>query len=419
MKSAVKDKTLHLLLYWALLIVGVYFFFLGLVRGKTFLAPVAVAAILAMVILPVANWFEHRGMKRVWAALCADLLILFFFAVLTGLLAFQVKRFTEEWPTMKQKLEPKITQLQQYISEKTGLTMEEQKQKVQETVQGAASSGGSGQAAGAGKNDQQAGQNQSQQQLSEQPQEQTASKGQQAGQDGGLMAKASSFIVKFLGFIGTCMLVLVYIFFFLLYRKKFKDSLVRMAPDDQRAKTSAMIAHAAEVSQSYLFGRLIEIVFVAIVYSTGLLISGVQNAILISILGAVLILIPYLGNVIAYVLALGFALFSGGEMGQVIGVTVTFGLTQFIETYTLEPYLVGGKVNLNPVATILVVVLGNVLWGVVGMLVAIPALGIVKVIFDNVPVLNPLGYLLGEEDTDGESGGMFDKAMDWIKDKFR
>jgi predicted PurR-regulated permease PerM len=409
MKSPAKIKSLHLLLYSTLLIVGVYFFFLGLVRGKSFLAPIAVAAILAMVILPVANWFEHKGMKRVWAALCADLLILFFFAVLTGILAFQVKRFSKEWPSMQQKLEPKINQLQQYISEKTGLTIEEQKQKIQETVQGAASSGGSGQSAGAGKSEQQAGQDQPQQQAS----------GQTQGPDGGLMANAGSFIMKFIGFIGTCMLVLVYILFFLLYRKKFKDSLIRMAPADQKAKTGTLIANAAEVSQNYLFGRLIEIVFVAIVYSIGLLLSGVQNAILISILGAVLILIPYLGNVIAYVLALGFALFSGGDMGQVIGVTITFGLTQFIETYTLEPYLVGGKVNLNPVATILVVVLGNALWGVVGMLVAIPALGIAKVIFDNVPVLNPLGYLLGEEDTDGESGGMFDKAMDWVKDKFR
>ena len=366
-----------------------------------------------MVILPVANWFEHKGMKRVWAALCADLLILFFFAVLTGILAFQIKRFSEEWPSMQRKLEPKINQLQQYISEKTGLTIQEQKQKIQESIKGAPSSGGSEQTAAAGKSDQQARQDQPQQQDSGQTQ------GQQTSTGGGLMAKAGSFIMKFIGFVGTSLLVLVYIFFFLLYRKKFKDSLIRIAPDDTSKKTGAIIANAAEVSQNYLFGRLIEIVFVAIVYSIGLLISGVQNAILISILGAVLILIPYLGNVIAYVLALGFALFSGGGMGQVIGVTVTFGLTQFIETYTLEPYLVGGKVNLNPVATILVVVLGNALWGVVGMLVAIPALGIVKVIFDNVPVLNPLGYLLGEEDTDGESSGMFDKAMHWVTDKFR
>ncbi|MBU1820005.1 MAG: AI-2E family transporter [Bacteroidetes bacterium] len=413
MKSPVNNKTLHLLLYSTLLIVGVYFFFLGLVRGKSFLAPIAVAAILAMVILPVANWFEHKGMKRVWAALCADLLILFFFAVLTGILAFQIKRFSEEWPSMQRKLEPKINQLQQYISEKTGLTIQEQKQKIQESIKGASSSGGSEQTAAAGKSDQQARQDQPQQQDSGQTQ------GQQTSTGGGLMAKAGSFIMKFIGFVGTSLLVLVYIFFFLLYRKKFKDSLIRIAPDDTSEKTGAIIANAAEVSQNYLFGRLIEIVFVAIVYSIGLLISGVQNAILISILGAVLILIPYLGNVIAYVLALGFALFSGGGMGQVIGVTVTFGLTQFIETYTLEPYLVGGKVNLNPVATILVVVLGNALWGVVGMLVAIPALGIAKVIFDNVPVLNPLGYLLGEEDTDGESVGMFDKAMHWVTDKFR
>ncbi len=397
-----------MLLCTTLLIVGLYFLFSGLVKGKSFLAPVAVAAILAMVVLPVANWFERKGMKRVWASLSADLLIILFFAVLTGVLAYQVKRFSEDWPQMKQKLEPKINNLQQYIAEKTGLSIEEQQQKLPGSLLGNASSGSS---------QTQSGQQQSQNQSATQSQQ---SQGSGSG-GGSMMAKAGSFIMQFLSLIGTSLITLVYIFFFLLYRKKFKDSIIKMAPNDKRETTSSIISSAAQVSQSYLFGRMIEIVILSIVYSIGLLISGVQNAILISILAAVLVLIPYLGNIIGYLLALSFALLSGGSMSQVIGVTVTFGLTQFIETYTLEPYLVGGKVNLNPVVTILVVVLGNALWGIVGMLVAIPALGIVKVIFDHVPVLNPLGYLFGEEDTsEGDDGpSAFDKAKDWATDKLK
>lgn len=405
-----KSKAFTILAYFTLLVLALFFFFWGLVKGKAFLAPLAVAAVLAMVVLPVANWFEHKGMKRGWSSFMAVLSILFFFGVLAGILAFQVKSFSEDWPKMKQKLEPKVNDLQNFIAEKTGISVTEQKQKLPDSLRGGSSSGsGGGQQAQASDSQSQQGQSQ----------EQSGSQSPQSG-GGSMMSKAGSFLMKFIELVSTSLLTIVYVFFFLLYREKFKKSIIKMVPEGRQNSTRDVISNAAKVSQNYLFGRLILVVILSIAYSIGLLISGVQQAILISILAAVLTLIPYIGNIIGYGLALAMALFSGGSATQALGVTLTFSIAQFLETYLLEPFIIGNKVNINPIFTIIVVVLGNAIWGVVGMLIAIPVLGIAKVIFDHIPVLQPLGYLFGEEDiSDDSSPSYFDKIKEWATNKFK
>jgi len=94
-----------------------------------------------------------------------------------------------------------------------------------------------------------------------------------------------------------------------------------------------------------------------------------------------------------------------------------------VESYILEPYIVGDRVNLNPVVTIIVVVLGGAVWGIVGMLIAIPALGVAKVVFDNIPSLRPLGYLFGSEDIssedDQDKDNLLSRLKGWAMQRFR
>ena len=400
----------RILFYLTLLVVFLYFFFLGLTKAKAFLAPLAVAALLAMVILPLARWFERKGVKRGWAALFSDLVIVLFFGILAGVLSFEAKSFAEDWPKIKKQLEPKVTQLQQFIHDKTGIPVAEQIEKVTEPVLGESSSVGSGQA--------------EQPEQARQPEEkqgqQSTNTTAQSQEGSSMLFKAGSFIMKFLGFLATALLTLVYIFFFLLYRDKFTKSIIKLVPGENKGKTKKVITDSVRVSQNYLLGKLALCVLIAILYSIGLSISGLKHAIIIAVLASILTLIPYLGNIIGFGLALAMAFISGGSTTTLVGVTLTFGITQFLETYTLEPYVVGGKVNLNPIITIIVVVLGNAVWGVVGMLIAIPALGIAKVIFDHIPALHPLGYLFGQEGTEDSNGDdPLNKVKHWAQNKFK
>ncbi len=84
-------------------------------------------------------------------------------------------------------------------------------------------------------------------------------------------------------------------------------------------------------------------------------------------------------------------------MNLLLGIVVTYGIIQFIQTYLLEPLVVGREVEINPIATIAGLVAGELLWGIPGMVLAIPVLGICKIVFDNIENLKPFGYLIGEE----------------------
>ncbi len=439
-------KARQILLYSTLFIVLLFCFFWGLPKAKAFLAPVSVAALLAMVVLPLSQWLEKKGLNRGWSSLLSDLLILVFFGLMGWVLTAQVKSLAKDWPEIKERVIPKVEQLQQYIAEKTGISEQQQDQKISEQVPGnildskqeqqkqnAQESDTSSTKASSGlatDSTQQGTEQQEKQQLPPQRDgnapENAGNKQAPGGGDtsGGstIISSAGSFLMKLVGFLGTFLLTFVYIFFFLLYRNKFKQSILKMVPDENREKTKKVLSDSSRLSQNYLAGRLILIVFLAILYSAGLSISGVKHAILISVLAALLSLIPYIGNLIGFFLAIGMAFFSGSGLSGAAGVAITFAVAQFVESYILEPYIVGDKVGLNPVVTILVVVLGEAVWGVVGMLIAIPALGIIKVICDHIPVLKPLGYLLGNEDIGGkdkDKSNIFTKTKKWATNKFR
>src|SRR5690606_10976306 len=107
---------------------------------------------------------------------------------------------------------------------------------------------------------------------------------------------------------------------------------------------------------------------------------GLKHALFISLIAALFSLIPYVGNIIGLVLAIAMSFLSQGDTGQIIGILIVFSIAQFVESYFLEPFIVGAEVDLNPVIVIVGVVLGGIVWGVMGMILAIPLLGICKVV---------------------------------------
>ncbi len=65
---------------------------------------------------------------------------------------------------------------------------------------------------------------------------------------------------------------------------------------------------------------------------------------------------------------------------MIMGILITYALVQFIQSYIIEPLVVGSEVNINPLFTIIAIVLGEAVWGVPGLILAIPLLGIFKII---------------------------------------
>ncbi|HSI75935.1 MAG TPA: AI-2E family transporter [Lunatimonas sp.] len=399
-----ENKLLRILLYFTLIIVSLTLFFWGIFTAKSFLAPLTVAALLTMVVLPVSKWLEKKRVSRGFSAFLSTSLILTFFLMIIGVVAWQINIFTKEWPQIKKRIDPKIEQFQEFVEDKTGISPQEQKETIFGSKQSQSKENSS--------NSESTTKESAQKPATEQQEPSSLS-----GVDGSTMESIGGYAMSFFGVFGNFLLTFIYVFFFLLYRKKFTSSVMKMAPDNQQSQTRETINEIIHISQNYLSGRLLLILFLAILYTIGLSVSGIEQAILISVLAAVLSLMPYVGNILGFGLAVAMAFISGSGLNGVIGVSLTFGIAQFVESYILEPYIVGDKVNINPVFTIIVVVLGGAVWGVIGMLIAIPALGMLKVVFDRIPSLQPLGYLFGGEDIGDDQPGFFDKLVSWAKEK--
>ena len=134
-----------------------------------------------------------------------------------------------------------------------------------------------------------------------------------------------------------------------------------------------------------------------IMYSIGFSIVGVKYAVLFAIICGLLEIIPFIGNLTGTLLAILMVIIQGGGAGMVLGVVITYLIVQFLQTYLLEPLVVGAEVNINPLFTIIILVVGELIWGIPGMVLAIPLLGIIKIICDHIPSLKPYGYLIGSD----------------------
>jgi predicted PurR-regulated permease PerM len=439
--QATNGKNFKIILVIFLITGSLYFIINGLVLGKTFLVPVVTAIILSMLMSPVAAKFQQWGLARGWAVFLSDLIVVAFIAFMVFLLVAQANRIAGNWPEIESRLQPKIEQAQDYLSSK--LRMENlggQQPEEQGQQQPAQQSGQQQpQQQSQPQDEQQLPPSQQQLQQSEQDQQQQNNQNgsqQQSGQEGNaqqgqqqssplsfnpemIRNQLTGIVSNVFSFLTNLLLMLVYIFFFMYYSEKFKKAVTGLVKEEKRAKTRKIMEESSKTAQNYLFGRFLLITILAVLYMIGFSLAGLEYAIFVALLGALFSLLPYVGNIIALFLALGMSFMSGGgDTGQLIAIVVIFSVIQFVESYLLEPFIVGHEVDVNPVMVIVGVVLGEMIWGVMGMILAIPLLGILKVILDRTESLRPLGYFLDERGISSNGGGGFkEKVMKWVGKK--
>ncbi len=147
----------------------------------------------------------------------------------------------------------------------------------------------------------------------------------------------------------------------------------------------------------YIIGLLIEMLVVFALNSTGFLIVGIQYAFFLALVAALLNLIPYIGMLVAniFCMVITFVLSESGY--DVLWVGAILAVVQFIDNNFLMPLIVGSKVKINALATLLGVLVGGALCGISGMFLSIPGLAVLKVIFDRVDSLKPYGLILGDD----------------------
>ncbi|MBC7440305.1 MAG: AI-2E family transporter, partial [Flavobacterium sp.] len=215
----------------------------------------------------------------------------------------------------------------------------------------------------------------------------------------------------------TTILVLVYFVFLLYYRNHIKNFLIKITKSDQQEEMQQVIFSATHISQQYLIGLSKMIFLLWIMYGIGFSIIGVENALFFAVLCGVLEIVPYVGNITGTIVTILFAAFHGGNPTLLIGIVITYGIVQFIQGWILEPLILGPQVKINPLFTIIVLVLGELLWGIPGVILAIPLTAILKIVCDHIEPLKPYGFLIGEIETPKKEIGLVKKIKKIIKPK--
>lgn len=200
-----------------------------------------------------------------------------------------------------------------------------------------------------------------------------------------------------LGTLSVVFLLPVYIFLILLYKSLILNFLYEVFAEENSKQVGEILGQTKMAIQSYMVGLLLEALIVAALNSTALLILGVDYAILLGVIGAILNMIPYIGGLIAIALPVLMATVTKDGFSTQLGIIIAYAIIQFIDNNILVPRIVSSKVQINALVSIFVVLLGGALWGVSGMFLSIPTVAILKIIFDRVEGMKPWGKLLGDE----------------------
>jgi predicted PurR-regulated permease PerM len=334
----------------SVIILGLLGFFFILWLGQSILVPLTFAGIISILLNPLVNFFVGKGINRVIAISIAIVLLVI---VVSGILLFigsQVSMFSDSWPQLKLKFNILLHDTLKWVSE----TFNIGKSKVNAWI--------------------------------------NERKSESLNDAGGMIGDTVSTVT---GMLINIFLLPVYIFLFLFYKPLLLSFVAQVFATDKRSAVAEVLFNTKSLIQNYLVGLLIEMVIVATMNSVALLIIGIDYAIMLGVIGAILNLIPYIGGVVAISLPMTMALITDTPFDAVL-VLIAYLVIQLIDNNFLVPKIVASKVKVNALVSIVVVLIGGALWGVAGMFLSIPITAILKVVFDKIPHLKPVGFLIGD-----------------------
>lgn len=186
-------------------------------------------------------------------------------------------------------------------------------------------------------------------------------------------------------------------FLLLLYRMRIKKFFEMIASKNHQENIHTIARKSFSILPRYMLGMMFVIGIMSVINSFGFWIIGVPSPLFWGIMVALLNVIPYVGPFIGFGTVVLFSLMVAGPTVALFAIGM-FLVAQFIDNNFLTPVVAGGQISINPLASIIAIFVWGMLWGVIGMVLALPILGLIKIICDTIPKLQPIGYLLGDKD---------------------
>ncbi|MEY2793811.1 MAG: hypothetical protein RJA76_1803 [Bacteroidota bacterium] len=322
---------------------------LGMIWLKDILVLLASALVLSLLLLPITAWLERKGLPRAISILIVLVIASLLLIGGVTLLTIQIADIASDWPMYVQKFETYISSIQSFLSK--NLNISRKKQMLEVT-------------------------NQTLNLLK--------NSGVILGTTFGTMLHVLTNLI----------LIPIFIFFILYYRSFFASFLHQVFPKIEEIEMQNLLRKIGGVVQSYLQGLLLVMLIAGTLNIIGFWWIGVDYFIFFGILTGVFLLIPYVGIWVAASLPVLLCLITLSP-NHAIAVVAWVAAVQFIEANFITPMIIGSKVSMNPMVAMIALLLGETIWGIQGLILALPLAAILKVIFDFVPALNAYGFLLG------------------------
>jgi predicted PurR-regulated permease PerM len=323
----------------------------GLHALEGILIPLVFAILFSVLLFPLVQRLENWGVPRVLAIVICLVLALALVLGLGYVISMQIRSFAEVVPKFVERSTVYVDSLRTLLDEKFNIDRRQQGAEVEKYLNKAMAQGGT---------------------------------------------IVTSTLLATTSTLTDVFLVLLFGFFFLLYRDFFRSFFYKAFEDTRKSKIDSVMEGIYTVVKDYLAGLVLVILIIGTMMTVGLLILGIDYAVFFGFFGACLVLIPYFGISLGSLLPAAYALVTDDNPLKALAVIGVFLFVQMLEGNFITPYIVGSKVSINPLAAIVVLLLWENVWGLPGLILALPMTAIIKVIFDAVDSLKPYGFLIGE-----------------------
>lgn len=336
-----EHRTFNPLDYTFKLLVILFILVTVIILAKDIIVPILISGMLTIVLQPLVKRLEKW--IPTWLAITLTLIFTFLFITALGWLAIsQVSALVKDLPDLELKFNTLVDRVSSTLQATFNMSAREQNQLLKNSL---------------------------------------ANLGSYAT---GLFTATTSFI-------SLLVQIPIYVFLFLIYRDKFKSFILAFIADEQEITWKGEIE---DVIQGYTSGLLMVTAIVAILNSVGLLILGIEHAVFFGVLSGILTIIPYVGIFIGGTLPVLMALLTKDSLWYALGVIIIFSIVQFLEGNFITPRITGSKVSINALAAIVALLVGGKILGIAGMILAIPILGILKIILAHTQHLKPFVILI-------------------------
>jgi predicted PurR-regulated permease PerM len=314
--------------------------------GRKFFILLTFSGFLAMLMTPLANRLERR-IPRGLSSLISVFIILGVTTGIVWLLSMQVSNISKDLPQIISSLEGLVDSVKEWVTTTVGVSSEQ----ISDRASGALSGAGS---------------------------------------------VITGIVKNIFTFVGRFIIVIVFTFLLLLNRDKYENFVVMLYKDERRDDAKELIGKISKIAQHYLAGRLVAVFLIGILYLIGFSIIGLKDKVILSAIAAIVTIIPYIGALLGGLIPL-FMTFISGSLNETVWVIIIIVIVNGIDHYFIEAYIVGGSVKISPFFTIFILILGGAVWGIAGIILFLPLLGIIKIILENFDSLHPYAYLIGDQ----------------------